>query len=155
MTKILEMKSVDELRRLKARDTAFIKFGEKEITHVLKLCDALWLHSGDPKDPHAELTAGDCSNGFVDTLRALRYSNLCQIFGELASYKYEELCEWREQNKRVDWVVGSDHAGADFSHSVAIAMGAQHDFTEKGPESLSCGKDSPLGQTKLSCRQKS
>ena len=31
-------------------------------------------------------------------------------------------------------MIGSDHAGAAFSHSVAIALNAMHDFTEKGPD---------------------
>lgn len=32
------------------------------------------------------------------------------------------------------WVIGSEHAGATFSHSVALTLGSMHDFTEKGEE---------------------
>jgi orotate phosphoribosyltransferase len=32
----------------------------------------------------------------------------------------------------VDWVIGSDHAGATLSFAVAAQLMAQHDFTEKG-----------------------
>lgn len=102
---------------------------EKEVKHLLRLCDALWLHSGNAKDPHAELTSGKCSNGFVDALRALRHSYLCKFFGDQLAKKFEN--EYKEI-PHPDWVIGSDHAGATFSHSVALALGSMHDFTEKG-----------------------
>jgi len=102
------------------------------------LCSALWLHSGDPKAPHAGLTSGKCSNGFVDVLRALRYTNVCDILAYHMTHaieaKIDELTQADEETyDHTDWVVGSDHAGADFSHDVARWLGAQHDFTEKGP----------------------
>ncbi len=99
----------------------------EELRHIFETCDALWLHSGDPKDPHAELTSGRCSNGFIDTLRVLRYANLCEI---MAGQLVRKL--GREYGENVDWVVGSDHAGATLSFAVAAQLLAQHDFTEKG-----------------------
>ncbi len=98
-----------------------------EFRHIFEVCDALWLHSGDPKAPHAELTSGRCSNGFVDVLRVLRYSNLCEI---MAGQLVRQLRKHYDGN--VDWVIGSDHAGATLSFAVAAQLKAQHDFTEKG-----------------------
>lgn len=99
----------------------------EEFRHIFEVCDALWLHSGEPRAPHAELTAGACSNGFVDVLRVLRYTNICEIMAQ-------QLCRTlrRYYDGPVDWVIGSDHAGATLSFAVAAQLGAQHDFTEKG-----------------------
>lgn len=106
---------------------------EAEVRHIFQECDALWLHSGDPRDPHAELTSGKCSTGFVDVLRVLRYTNLCTIFASQLVLRYEiQLIE--RDHPVVDWVIGSDHAGATLSFAVAQILGVQHDFTEKGPE---------------------
>ena len=103
-------------------------FTQNWVTHILKLCEALWVHSGDPKDPHAELTSGKCSDGFVNVLRALRYPNVCDIFAfHMACVIMGRLGAFSD----VGWVIGSDHAGAAFSHDVARWIAAQNDFTEK------------------------
>ena len=106
---------------------------EAGVSHILRLCEALWIHSGDPKDPHAELTSGKCSNGFVDTLRALRYTNVCDILAYHMIHAVEnKLDELDYAGPNCEWVIGSDHAGAVFSHDVGRWGNAQHDFTEKG-----------------------
>lgn len=134
MQDILAIDSVGKLRNLWPSDVRDKTFTEAEITHILKLCDALWLHSGNPTDPHAELTSGKCSNGFVDVLRAIRYTNLCQIFAKQLKEKIEAKLNEYGFQEQIDWVIGSDHAGAAFSQDVASFMYAQHDFTEKGPD---------------------
>lgn len=101
----------------------------EEIRYIFETCDALWLHDGDVTKPHAELTSGKCSNGFVDVLRVLRYTNLCQIMADQLVHRLHE-----QRGGIVDWVVGSDHAGATLSYAVASFLNAQHDFTEKGPD---------------------
>lgn len=100
----------------------------EEFDHIFKTCDALWLHNGDPKAPHAELTSGKCSDGFVDVLRVLKNANLCEIFSYQLMRRYLSLIN----GGRVDWIIGSDHAGATLSYSLAVRLMAQHDFTEKG-----------------------
>lgn len=132
---VLKVHDIAGLRKLSSRDFTDCSLTEEEITHIFKLCDALWLHSGNPADPHAELTSGKCSNGFVDVLRALRYTNICEIMATMLVRKLEDEYEYYEKHHGwIDWVIGSDHAGAAFSHSVATRLSAQHDFTEKGPE---------------------
>lgn len=129
----------EELRVLPARHFKQSLTAEN-FDHIFKACDALWLHSGDPREPHAELTSGKCSNGFVDVLRVLRYTNLCSILAEQLMNKLVnelatlETASTDGQLPYFDWVVGSDHAGATLSFAVAQIMGAQHDFTEKGPD---------------------
>lgn len=138
-----QIKSLDQLRRVSVRDAIVQKrlLLPEEITHVFQLTDALWTHSGNPAEPHAALTSGLCSNGFVDTLRALRYSNICHLLAQQLAQKVQDAYDGP-----VDWVIGSDHASAAFSHSVAIWMGAQHDFTEKGPSSTQLWKRFTIGQ---------
>lgn len=123
------LRTIAELKNINKDTLAEHTISDMEIRHVFELCDALWLHSGNPADPHAELTSGKCSDGFIDSLRALRYSYLCQF---LADQLIKKLNAKYSQLPLPDWVIGSDHAGAAFSHSVALILQAQHDFTEKG-----------------------
>ena len=96
-----------------------------------KACDAYWLHSGDPKDPHAELTSGMCSNGFFDCLRVLKYVNLSDILANQMVRKIRVVI----RDQKVDWVIGSPMAGITFSHDVARELGASVSmFTEKDPD---------------------
>ena len=119
------------MRRLRYQDVWAQRgfLSHEEICHIFRACDALWLHNGDPRAPHAELTSGKCSNGFVDVLRVLRYTNLCLLMADQLERKMR-----RQYNGVIDWVIGSDHAGATLSFAVAASMRAQHDFTEKGPD---------------------
>lgn len=102
---------------------------EAEFRHLFAICGGLWIHNGDYKMPHAELTSGNCSDGFVDALKALSYTNICDIIALLSVRKLRQ--EW--PCLKVDWVVSSDHAGAAFGHSVSRLLNARFDFTEKGP----------------------
>ncbi len=125
---VVNMTTVRELRELRVEDFRNVPLNPHEFLHMATLCEAYWRHDGDPSRPHAELTSGLCGDGFIDILRVLRYSNLCHI---AAAALVRLIREWYPG--QVDWVVGSDHAAAALSHSVAIHIGAQHDFTEKGP----------------------
>ncbi len=125
---VLAINTIEDLRELTWRDIDR-NITEQEISHIFRLCDSLWLHSGNPADPHAELTSGKCSNGFVDTLRVLCYTNLC----ELLAYQMIQKINGGARHLGKEWVIGSDHAGADFSHGVATWLNAKHEFTEKGP----------------------
>lgn len=133
---ILAISDMAELRQLRNADIGARSLTNAEIRHILELCGALWLHSGNPENPHAELTSGKCSNGFVDVLRMLRFTNLCRIFGFQMFLKIAEKArEFGLDSENIaSWVVGSDHAGAAFSQSVATWMDAMHDFTVKGPD---------------------
>jgi len=113
------------------REFDSVNVSQEEILKWFDLCDAVWVHDGNPKKPHAELTSGLCSNGFFDCMRVLKYPNLAEIltkqlvkileFGYLYSLP------------RPDWVIGSAYAAITFSYEVAKAMGAIHGFVEKDP----------------------
>lgn len=117
------------LRRLEAIDVSHRMIRPEEVTHLLRLADAQWQHPGG-KAPHAVLTTGLHSNGFVDVLKALKYSNLCHLFAHQLVKRLEEADDMFGP-ENWEWTVGSDHAGAALSHSAAIWLGTKHDFTEK------------------------
>lgn len=131
---ILQM-NLDRLRRLRAIDFRR-SLTQDEFDHVFKTCGALWLHSGDPKDPHAELTSGKCSNGFVNTLAVLRYTNLCELMAD----QVVRMIQSKIRSMPFEWIIGSDHASAVFSYEVARRLGKQYDFTEKGPDNTQVWK---------------
>jgi orotate phosphoribosyltransferase len=102
----------------------------EEFDHMLALLKALWLHNGDTTLPHAELTSGKCSNGYVNTPLLLEYTNIAMILAENMARIFRET-----GTDQPDWVIGSDHAAATFSAFVAYQLGAKHEFTVKtGPK---------------------
>lgn len=103
----------------------------KEILSWFDLCDAGWMHDGDPKKPHAELTSGKCSNGFFDCMRVLCYPSLRRILAHQLVLKLK-FCQ-KLSNNQVDWVIGSSSAAITFSGDVAYGFKAIHGFTEKDP----------------------
>lgn len=108
------------------------RLSQEEILYFFDLCDAAWLHDGDPKKPHAELTSGLCSNGFFDCQRVLEYPNLNEILARQLARKLKGSSGvWQ-----IDWVIGSSYAAITFSYEVARALGAIHGFVEKDPTDL-------------------
>ncbi|MDO8686921.1 MAG: hypothetical protein Q7K11_01800 [Candidatus Berkelbacteria bacterium] len=92
--------------------------------------NAAWVHDGDPKKPHAELTSGRCSNGFFDCMRLLCHPNLNEILAQQLVYR---LHRHDLGTQKVDWVIGSPYAAITFSYEVAKALSAMHGFVEKDP----------------------
>ncbi len=99
----------------------------EELVKIFEVCGAIWLHDGDPKRPHAELTTGFCSNGFFNCGLVLRYPNLCEI---MADQLFRRLLKVEQP----DWVIGSPMAAITLSYAVARIFGAIHGFAEKNPE---------------------
>jgi len=106
------------------------EFSEAEILSWFSALDAYWMHDGDPKRPHAELSSGLCSNGFFECQKVLEIPNLCEILARQLAWKLK-----RETDiSSVDWVIGSPYAAITFSHEVAKALGARAGFVEKDPK---------------------
>ena len=123
-----KMKGI-KIEEIDPRDYDEIMVSEVQILLWFQECDAVWIHDGNLKSPHAELTSGLCSNAFFDVMRVLCYPNMNEIFAIQLTRKLRE-----NGVEKVDWVVGSDHAAATFSYEVAKAFGARHDFVEKDPK---------------------
>lgn len=82
--------------------------------------DAYWQYEGDPcpERPHAELSGGGCSNGFIDMPAILKYPYICEILGrELGGYL-------KEYGVETDWVISSPYSAITLGHEVAKEMGA-------------------------------
>jgi orotate phosphoribosyltransferase len=134
MSYILGLTDADHLRYVRKADLVHGSISEDEFDHMMRLVDGLWQHGGDPSSPHAEMTSGNCTDGFVNVLKLLKYSNISMLLAEMMAEIYRT-AEFRHQYRDPDWVVGSDHAGATFSQNVAFQLGAaKHEFTEKGPD---------------------
>lgn len=129
MLNLLAM-NADQLHELRLADIDHM-LTTGEITHLLKAHDALWMHSGNPTHPHAKLTSGKCSNGFINTLRVLKHTNLSNILAHQLACKIEQYSCLLEGFAPNDITVGSDHAAATFSYAVACLLGTQHEFCEK------------------------
>lgn len=102
---------------------------EEQILSLFKACKAIWIHSGDPQEPHAELTSGKCSNGYFNCSKVLQYPDLCQtLANELVKRLKTHGVEY------VDWVIGLPKGGITLSYEVARIYGAIHGSLEKDPK---------------------
>lgn len=127
---------------------------EQEILALYEERNAVWFfnYDGDPKAPHAELTSGFCSDGYVNSAPVLSEPGVVTL---LASEMKERL---RNRNiGRVDWVVGSAYAAITFSYEVARQLHVHHGFVEKGlanPKEMVWSRLSiPVGASVLQCEE--
>jgi len=104
----------------------------EEILHWFDLCDAVWLHDGDPTKPHAELISGKCSNGYFDCGRVLCYPNISEILARQLVRKLKAEIPLRIQE--VEGVIGSAYTAITLSYEVAKALDVIHWFVEKDPD---------------------
>ncbi len=104
---------------------------QEEIEAIFKACYALWVHPGDrnPRAPHAILTSGKHSNGYINCLQVLCPSNLCQIMASQVVILLRSVYDGP-----VDWVVGSDSAALGLSKDVANTLDACWHPMQKGPD---------------------
>lgn len=123
------MEKID-LRALDPRDYRKQVMTPSQVLALFENEDACWFYQGEPcsERPHAELTSGLCSNGFIDCLRVLRYPNIAEVLG----FQLARLL--RDMKVRPDWVVSSAYAAITFGHEVAKAMKAIFMLAEKDPQ---------------------
>ena len=101
----------------------------EQILRWFNVLDAAWVHSGDPKMPHAELASGLCSNGYFNCSKVLCYPNLAEILALQLARK----CKLSVGVDLDVWVVGSAYAAITFSYEMARVFGYPHGFVEKDP----------------------
>ncbi|OHB18736.1 MAG: hypothetical protein A3D40_01835 [Parcubacteria group bacterium RIFCSPHIGHO2_02_FULL_40_12] len=103
---------------------------EQEILAIYEKEDAVWFfnYNGDPKAPHAELTSGFCSDGYVNSAPVLADPKNVEL---LTSELVTRLA--KRNVVKVDWIVGSAYAAITFSYELARQLGARHGFVEKDP----------------------
>jgi len=120
-----------ELLALQPEDVAGRQLQRDEIEAIFGACDAFWLHPTErsPEAPHALLTSGLHSNGYVNCRLVLMRTNLCQIMAA----QLVQLLRGNYQGT-IEWVVGSHSAATDLTKDVANLAGANHYPLEKGPD---------------------
>lgn len=112
----------------------------EEVRHIITLAGGFWQHNGNPKAPHAVMTSGKHSDGFISVPAAITYPLINNFFAAALVSKIRALYH-NLYCSQIDWVVGSDHAAATFSYAVVNQLITQawpcptstikHDFTEK------------------------
>ena len=93
---------------------------KEQFVEIATVCEAYWIHNGDPKQPHAQLTSGLCSNGYLNLMKILQYSNLSQIFAHLLLQKLPESIL-----NKVDWILGSAYTATGLAKDAANILGAK------------------------------
>jgi len=95
---------------------------------LLEICEAIWTYQGNPGEPHALLTFGKHSDGYINLSAVLQFPNLCEI---LAKSLIEKLKKAGIDLKRVDAVASSSYAAITLGQEVARQLKAMFVFTEK------------------------
>lgn len=101
---------------------------EQEILALYERENAVWFfnYDGDPKAPHAELTSGLCSDGYVNSAPVLSNPETVRLLAHQLHLKLHA-----RNIRKVDWVIGSAYGAITFSYEVARQLGAWHGFVEK------------------------
>jgi orotate phosphoribosyltransferase len=107
-------KSLLELDNLKVQG----QLSPEDVTEIIKAADSLWLYQEG--GPHAKLTSGACSDGFVNLRTVICRTNLCDVFAFVLVKKL-----WEVYDGQVDFVVGSDTASLNLAYAVACILNAQ------------------------------
>lgn len=91
---------------------------------------AIWIHDGTPDRPHALLTSGLHSDGFVNCTFITQEPVLMQRIVSDEGLGPDLPAE------RVDWVVGSAMGAITFAYAVAQKLGAKAAYTEREGEGM-------------------
>jgi orotate phosphoribosyltransferase len=91
---------------------------------------AIWIHDGGPARPHALLTSGLHSDGFVNC------TFITQDPALMERIVSDEGLGKDLPDERVDWVVGSAMGAITFAFAVAHKLGAKAGYTEKDGEAM-------------------
>jgi orotate phosphoribosyltransferase len=110
----------------KARKILEIKDIEPE--RILDLSEAIWIYQGKPGEPHALLTSGKHSDGYINLNAVLQFPNLCEI---LAKSLIRKIKEEGIDNTKIDAVVSSSYAAITLGQEVARQLRVMFVFTEK------------------------
>jgi len=87
---------------------------------------AIWIHDQKPSRPHALLTSGLHSDGFVNcTYITQQPALLRQILQD------DDALGGKLPTQRVNWVIGSAMGAVTFAYAVALQLEARAGFTEK------------------------
>lgn len=133
LRRIKELKGIERERAIKR-----LSFQELEgieplfIFEIFEISNAIWLHNGIPEAPHALLTSGKHSDGYIDCSQVLKYSNLrCFLATKLLhkAIPFIEKCGFSPE--KIDYVVSSSMAAIPLGEAIANALNLIFIYTEK------------------------
>ena len=92
---------------------------------------AIWIHDGKPQRPHALLTSGLHSDGFVNCTYVTQQPSLLQRIIAVPDGLAGKL-----PTEKVDWVIGSAFGAITIAYAVAFPLNAKAGFTEKDGDGM-------------------
>lgn len=96
---------------------------------------AIWIHDGNAKRPHALLTSGLHSNGFVNCTYITQQPSLLQRIVSAPDGLAPLL-----PKEKPDWVIGSAFGAITLAHSIALQLGSRAGFTEKDQDLMNLSR---------------
>lgn len=100
-------------------------------TGIFQQNGAIWIHDGLKSRPHALLTSGLHSDGFVNCTYVTQQPALLQRM-----ISSEDGLAPQIPAAGIDWVIGSAFGAITFAHAVAFHLGCRAGFTEKDGDGM-------------------
>ena len=133
MGKLLErfkdLSGIERERKIREIADPDIGYRQQDYIELFKICDAIWIHNGNPKGPHAQLVSGLHSDGYINCSKVLKHTNLKMILARRLIEKIRQektLWGWN-----FDYVVSSSMAAITIGDTVATLNKATFVYTEK------------------------
>jgi len=121
LEKIKKLKGIERERAIRSITERDIGNTQEDYIGLFKVCNAIWIHNGNPQGPHALLTSGRHSDGYVDVSQILKFTNLRDILAERVIE--EILLPTGISDSGVDYIVSSSMAAIPFGDGVATYLG--------------------------------
>ena len=125
---------LEEIKRLEGiekereiRKITDIGYRKEDYIEIFEICDAFWMYRG--KGPHALLTSGKHSDGYIDVSQVLRFPNLRDALTQRAIE--EVLFPVTGSKVEIDYVVSSSMAAIAAGDGVATYFRATFVYCEK------------------------
>lgn len=102
---------------------------------VFQAQGAIWIHDGNPQRPHALLTSGLHSDGFVNCSLVTQNAPLLEeiVRGPAESGSLSGVLPAAGS---IDWVIGSALGAVTLAYAIAAKLGARAGFTEKDGDAM-------------------
>ena len=121
LEKIKGLSGIKKERAIREITSVDIGYEQQDYIDLFKICNAIWMHNGNPQGPHALLTSGRHSDGYIDISQILKFTNLRDI---LAQRMIEEVLLPVTGSKiEIDYVVSSSMAAIAAGDGVATYLG--------------------------------
>src|SRR5947208_10083766 len=105
-----------------------VPMSDAEWESIFKQRGAIWIHDSNPNRPHALLTSGLHSDGFVNCSLITQDAVLLQqIVDESLAPKLTD---------HADWVIGSALGAVTFAYAMALKLKATAGFSEKDADAM-------------------